>query len=288
VESTMTKNTGASYEVLVQGFLEQILNQNYVHTIKVERDVVLSGNATTHQIDLCWQFEIGGIDYTTIVQAKDWQTPVKKGQLAEFKYILDDLPNQPRGIFVTRTGYQKGAREIAEKHGIILCELREPTEEDWKGRVKGFHLTQDFFFPRFTDVNFVFDKEWVFENIEKPKRAEGDSDSIQMEIVFADVFYDEAGIEVTSVEGIAALFYPSELAEATATRKKYVFDKPTFIQTDKESLPKIKVNAVELTVSVDKVTQEVQIKGEDFVSFVLKDVLNGTEYSFDNDLKLRE
>jgi hypothetical protein len=35
------------------------------------------------------------------------------------------MPGQPRGIFVTRRGYQKSAKAFALKHGIILYELDE-------------------------------------------------------------------------------------------------------------------------------------------------------------------
>jgi hypothetical protein len=46
----------------------------------------------------------------------------------EFKGVLDDLPGQPRGAFVTRTGYQRGAKDFAAAHGIILYELGEPAK----------------------------------------------------------------------------------------------------------------------------------------------------------------
>ena len=119
------KNTGLSYEILVQAIFQAINDQEEVANLNVERDKTLQGKTTHHQIDVYWKFEKTGITYETIVQAKDWQSRVKKGQLIEFKGILDDLPGQPRGIFVTRSGYQKSAKTFAMKHGIILYELDE-------------------------------------------------------------------------------------------------------------------------------------------------------------------
>lgn len=59
-----------------------------------------------YQLDVCWEFERGGIKYATVVQAKDWTTrAVDQGELFKFKTVLDDLPGQPRGVFVTRTRY---------------------------------------------------------------------------------------------------------------------------------------------------------------------------------------
>ena len=128
----MAKNTGIPYELLAQNIFEQIVNQNAVNTIKVDHNVILQGKTVSHQIDVYWEFEKGGIKYTTVVQTKDWDTPLNLGELLKFKGVLDDLPAQPRGVLVTRTGYQTGAREFAQKHGIILYEMREPTDKDQK------------------------------------------------------------------------------------------------------------------------------------------------------------
>jgi hypothetical protein len=119
-------NTGKPYEILVQAIFQAIHDQEEVATVIVGRNKTLQGRTTPHQIDVYWEFEKGGISYAAIVQAKDWQSPVKLGQLLEFRGVLDDLPGQPRGIFVTRSGYQRGARKFASAHGIMLYELDEP------------------------------------------------------------------------------------------------------------------------------------------------------------------
>jgi hypothetical protein len=111
----------------VQAIFQAIHDQEEVATLVVERNKTLRGKtAKEHQIDVYWKFEKGRIFYEAIVQAKDWQSRVKLGQLLEFKGVLDDLPGQPRGIFITRSGYQRGAKEFAAANGIILYELDEP------------------------------------------------------------------------------------------------------------------------------------------------------------------
>jgi hypothetical protein len=119
------KNTGVSYEKLVQGIFQAIHDQEEVATITVEQNKTLRGKISTHQIDVYWKFQKGGIQHEVIVQARDWQSAVKQGDLFHFKCVLDDLPNQPRGVFVTRTGYQRGAKDFAAAQGIILYELAE-------------------------------------------------------------------------------------------------------------------------------------------------------------------
>jgi hypothetical protein len=118
-------NTGLPYEALTQAIFQTIHKQEAVQNIRVEHNVTLQGKLTTHQIDVYWKFAAGGVTYETIVQAKDWNKPASKGELLHFKAVLDDLPGQPRGIFVTRKGYQRVAKEVAKANGIVLFELDE-------------------------------------------------------------------------------------------------------------------------------------------------------------------
>jgi hypothetical protein len=115
--------TGQTYESLTQGIFQTILDQEAVQNIRVERNVQLKGKSTSHQIDVYWKFVLGRLTYETIVEAKDWNKRVDQGRLLAFKAILDDLPGQPKGVFVTRTGYQEGAKDVAASQGIILYEL---------------------------------------------------------------------------------------------------------------------------------------------------------------------
>jgi len=186
------KNTGLSYEILVQAIFQAINDQEEVANLIVERDKTLQGKTTPHQIDVYWKFEKTGITYETIVQAKDLQSPVKKGQLIEFKGVLDDLPGQPRGIFVTRSGYQKSAKTVAIKNGIILYELDErpkppntvittlgwaryeaelrsfkiqpknPGQKPVEELAMGLNITV--YEPRLTSLKFQIDPAWLAEN----------------------------------------------------------------------------------------------------------------------------
>ena len=125
------KNTGKEYELVVQKVFQSILDQKFVKNITVQHDITLQGKSTTHQIDVYWEFSDGISTYATIVQAKDYNSRVSQDKLLTFKGVIDDLPNHPKGIFVTKTGYQKGAKAYAEANGILLYELRQPTDEDW-------------------------------------------------------------------------------------------------------------------------------------------------------------
>jgi hypothetical protein len=119
------KNTGIPYEIATQQIFQEILDREPGRTIKVQHDVQVQGQSTRHQIDVLWRFTIGEIEHLVIVQARDLNQKIKQDAILAFRAILDDIPGQPRGVMVTRTGFQPGARKVADAHGIKLFILRE-------------------------------------------------------------------------------------------------------------------------------------------------------------------
>lgn len=130
----MKKNTGIPYEKLVQHIYQQIVDCSGIDTIEVQHNVTLKGKTTTHQIDVYWEFSLGGIIYRTVIQAKDWASSVPQGAMLTFKGVLDDLPNGTKGIFIAKTGYQKGAVDVAKANGISIYTFRDTAEENWNGK----------------------------------------------------------------------------------------------------------------------------------------------------------
>ena len=51
--------------------------------------------------------------------------------------MIDDISDgiQTTGVMVTRTGYQAGAKRVADTYGLIVVELRVPTPEDTRDRL---------------------------------------------------------------------------------------------------------------------------------------------------------
>ena len=282
----MAKNTGIPYETFTQHIFNCILNQDAVNTIEVKHDVILQGKTTSHQIDVYWEFEIGDIKYSTIVQAKDWNQTVNQGELLKFKGILDDLPNQPRGIFVTQKGYQKGAKDVAENNGIILYELREATEKDLENRVKTIIINLTAYVPHSTGVTFIPDNDWIKEERIR-LNIQPDNFSIQIRGMEDElVFIDQNGNEITDVHNIIKNFYPLGFQEIPPTKKTYEFDKDAFIETGNPQFPRFKVKGVEAVISVSKAEEVIEVGGEDIILFILKNVIDDSERLFDKDMKL--
>ncbi len=82
------------------------------------------------QFDVLWDYEQAGILYNTIIECKDYNSPVSIDKIDALVGKLADFPTV-RGIIATKKGYQSGAREKAKNCGIeILC-IREQNDSDW-------------------------------------------------------------------------------------------------------------------------------------------------------------
>jgi hypothetical protein len=282
----MSKNTGIPYELLTQNIFDQIVNQDSVTTVKIEHDVVLEGKTTSHQIDVFWEFKSGGITYKTVVQAKDWNSTVDQGELLKFNQVLADLPGQPRGVFVTRTGYQSGAKEFADAHGIMLYELREPSEEDMEGWLRRIRLDLITLAFETKSLRVVADQDWIDQEKSRlqlsqsiPIHIEGHDDEIMV--------YNDDGSLVGSFADITATYYDNIDDELPPKQITHEFEEPVFLHTDVPQFPRMKLSRLEFTIAAHKHTTELVLDAEDIVGFILRNLTDGTETTFDKDRKLR-
>jgi hypothetical protein len=286
VANSMQKSTGVPYELLTRMIFDAIFNQDWkgVSNIEVKHDVTLVGKTTTHQVDVYWEFKVGGISYVTVVQAKDWMSAVNQGELLKFKGVLDDLPAQPRGVFVTRTGYQEGAFNYAHAQGILLYELREPIDSDKKGRMLCVNVDLSAYLSHTTQIRLVHDECWRKEEAVRLRLNElpGIRFGKELEEV---ILFDESGNGVTTLKKLTDSLYPSGYTEVPPTRVRHEFAEPTFIETGVDKFPRLKVNAVEATIAVNRVDQEIRLIAGDIVGFILKNVIDGSERIFDKEGK---
>lgn len=123
----MSKNTGKDFEKLIQEIYQAFCDfdcKTYgLKTIQVQHNVKIKGKSgTEHQIDVFWKFNVAGVEYNTLIEAKDWKSPIKKEQLLSLKSKIDDIPNS-NGIFVSKSGFQEGAKIYAEYSGIQLITI---------------------------------------------------------------------------------------------------------------------------------------------------------------------
>jgi len=275
-------NTGIPYEQLAQGIFQQILQLDGVANVKVQHNVTLEGKSVngdgkraTHQIDVYWEFELGGILYKTAIQAKDWGSNLNQGEVLKFKAVLDDLPGQPRGIIVTRTGYQSGAQQVAESNGIELYELRKPEPKDLTGRLLKIGINFSVFTPSIEITAVEADTEWL--------KSTGFNRDIRFSATDArtEFLYSEDDTRGKSIFDIVDAYVPKENREITLTEVRHDFKEPTYLHYSESELPRIKILAITFRYQVTGFNFSTFNDYTDMLTFVLKTVSGDKTYFVD-------
>ncbi|NMD82287.1 hypothetical protein HG597_24700 [Klebsiella sp. DNRA6] len=130
----MQKNTGKEYEDFVGAIQQSLINaegMSHLKNIKVEVNKKIEDrNGIFRQFDVYWEFNLGGYDYKTVIECKDYASAVTIDKIDAFIGKTQDIPGL-RLIYATRTGYQSGAQKKAEQYKIDLLIIREGVDEDW-------------------------------------------------------------------------------------------------------------------------------------------------------------
>jgi hypothetical protein len=82
--------------------------------------------------------------------------------------ITPDLAHDPQC-------FQEGAKTFAAAHGIVLYELRAPTDEDWEGFITGVDLTGEICIPKVHDLEFKADPDWLAVELQRSGIASAES-----------------------------------------------------------------------------------------------------------------
>lgn len=131
----MTKNTGKAYEEFVGAIHQSLIQAEKIShlkniTVEVNKKIV-DRNGITRQFDVYWEFNLGGYEYKTVIECKDYTSTVSIEKIDAFIGKTADIPGL-RLIYATKTGYQSGAQKKAEQYKIDLLIVREADNEDWR------------------------------------------------------------------------------------------------------------------------------------------------------------
>jgi hypothetical protein len=264
------KNTGKPYEALTEVVFTRLLAQANV-CAKVERDVVLEGRSTRHQIDVTFEFIAGPVSYRTIIQCKDWGSAVKQEQVLAFHAVLADIPGQPRGIMVSRSGFQEGARNVANHHGIKLYELREPQDTDWEGLVRAIEIEGILAVPEFRSVAFNFDVAWFRERALAIGIPEGTTfKSRTIPGVHGAVFESGRPCDLRLLTRSAIPTEPCDWRPFELT-----FEEAVLVETPELPLPQLKAVGARGEVRMREVRSHFEVRLDHLVAYCFHDVLGG-------------
>ena len=139
------------YEILVRDIHAALVASDCVENVNVLHNVKIKGRSgATHQIDVYWEFKVGGVKYKTCIECKHYNRRVKKSDVASFITTLDDIGNAT-GIFATTAGYQSGAVLLAKERGVRLVTVNH--------LLKSVNITSNFVIPDTSIVDVKYDKD---------------------------------------------------------------------------------------------------------------------------------
>lgn len=92
--------------------------------MEAQTNVTVHGIRTSHDVDVLVKSRHVGFEVTWIVECKCWQTPVNKLHVLALREIVADT-GADRGILLSESGFQIGAKEAASLTNIHLHSLAE-------------------------------------------------------------------------------------------------------------------------------------------------------------------
>ncbi|MEY8215319.1 MAG: restriction endonuclease [Colwellia sp.] len=110
--------------------LEKHVQQVYSFLLNMKDDGIVVGQdvqlvdkfGRSHQVDVFYQFEKAGVTHKVAIECKDYGRPVDNGQVAKFYGKLANAGIIQK-VMVSRLGYQKMAKEIAEDNDVLLLTI---------------------------------------------------------------------------------------------------------------------------------------------------------------------
>jgi hypothetical protein len=275
------RNNGRAYERLIQTLYDQILRLNGVQGVTVEHDVTLQGLKATHQIDVFWKFTLAGIEHQVIIQAKNWATAVDQGAVLLFDAVLTDLPGQPRGVMVARSGFQSGASDVARAKGIVLYELREPEDADFEGGVKQINIGVALHVPEFRNFSLVLDEAWVAEHTHRQININASEDQLMVR--------DSAGEVIENLHIAKHRLLPQGSTTFDWRNVSYEFPEPVYLDTGDAALPSLKLRGFTAEARVTPgLTRDVNVSYRDLFTHIFTSLTGSQTYFVDTDGKVQQ
>lgn len=274
----MGKNTGDTYERLTQKLYQQIvdLDSKGYQKIEVKHDVKIKGKSgLEHQIDVFWDFTLGSVHYSTVIEVKDWKNKVKKADLMAFTEKIKDIPGFPTGIYVSKSGFQSGALEWAQIHGIKLVTISEADT------INHIHLTFNVRTPDVTNFALDIDREWL-KNYMDLKGIKG---TFTFNAVAGDVVLcNNGGIETPLISFIKEAQKPflKKTGNIVNEHVKYVFDEEKYLYTGDPMIPKVLITGFSFDLTIHEGTYTQEIHPNNVADYILYDITEGktTEFNY--------
>lgn len=159
----IVSSENTQYEQYVRNITEALLLAQGLQTVLVQHNVKIQGTSRAHQIDVYWEYRLGGVLHRVIIDCKRYADTVQVTDVLTLSGVLADMPGV-RGVIVTTVGFQKGAIEYATQHQIGLKVIRPPQDADWEGRIRTINMHMQIGVPELLSCEATLDSTWIAAN----------------------------------------------------------------------------------------------------------------------------
>jgi len=253
------------YETL--GSKNGVKIEGYGNTCKI-----LGKSSVEHQIDVLTSHSDGLHTYKTAIECKYWKDTINKDIIMKVAEIVEDA-GLNKGVIVSKNGFTPDAISFAKYRNIGLIELREPTEEDWKGRIKNIQINLRMLLPE-VEIQFL---------VSKPNT---ESETIQ--IALLDI--QHSGGKIESMEKYIEEFLPElhERKEGELVERIFQFEQGAKV-FNKKTKKQIEINGFKIVGQLKVAKNDiVEIKGEDRIFMIMKSIFEDKSYIITKDKQIKE
>lgn len=268
----MGKNKNTEYEKLTRDIYKELHDSEHINNIDIKHNVKIKGKSgCEHQIDVYWEFELAGEIYRVAIECKNYSKAVSIGKIRDFSSVLSDI-GDIKGIFVTKVGYQSGAKKFADHCGISLKVLRYPNEEDWQGRVKTINIEMKAYYIDITKRDIILDMDWIINNT-----IFKDGDKIDLSGLNSEIYITSNNKTTTLYEIESKL--PINFKEEQGLISRYDFEDSYIYNKNRE---KYKIKSIVYTYNILSYKEDIISDGEEVAKAILKDIKTGEIKFFRN------
>lgn len=116
--------TPTEFEIVCRDTLKAYAEKEALQDFLIIHDKKIEADDGIFQIDIYCEFNALGAKFKVIVECKRYRRPVEREKVIALHAKVSSI-GANKGILISTSGFQTGATQYAEKHGITLIQIAE-------------------------------------------------------------------------------------------------------------------------------------------------------------------
>jgi hypothetical protein len=116
--------TPSEFEIFVTSLFDAIDERGGITNLRIKNHEVVQGGDGTYDFDATVRYELAGMAFLVLVEAKLHKNPIKREAVQVLHQRVQSVGAQ-KGVLVSTAPFQRGALDFALVHGIALVTVTE-------------------------------------------------------------------------------------------------------------------------------------------------------------------